>query len=151
MRAEERPRLCAGDRVMLSTGLYAGIEVQVIEVRMLSPLVGRARLRLSFTDDYWLPFWTEPHDVTAQAGVDRDFFRGPDRRGVIDPAWLDWQGGLIPHLARHIAEERCFAEMAVLADALEDAGCRDDSILAHCRRGGLHVRGCWVLDALSGR
>jgi hypothetical protein len=32
----------------------------------------------------------------------------------------------------------------VLADALEDAGCTDADILAHCRSGGEHARGCWV-------
>jgi hypothetical protein len=33
-----------------------------------------------------------------------------------------------------------------VADALEEAGCTDAEILGHCRGGGEHVRGCWVLD-----
>jgi hypothetical protein len=41
--------------------------------------------------------------------------------------------------------------LAVLADALEEAGCRDQDILAHCRSGGEHVRGCWVVDLLLGK
>ena len=40
--------------------------------------------------------------------------------------------------------------LAVMADALEDAGCTDSSILAHCRQPGKHLRGCWVLDHLLG-
>lgn len=39
----------------------------------------------------------------------------------------------------------------VLADVLEEAGCTDDSLLGHCRGAGLHVRGCWALDALLGK
>ena len=38
--------------------------------------------------------------------------------------------------------------MPVLADALEDAGCVDEALLAHCRASGAHVRGCWAVDLL---
>jgi hypothetical protein len=38
--------------------------------------------------------------------------------------------------------------MSVLADALEEAGCRDRAIVDHCRQEGDHVRACWVLDLL---
>ncbi len=41
--------------------------------------------------------------------------------------------------------------LALLADALEDAGCTDADILAHCRGPGPHVRGCWVVDLLLGK
>jgi hypothetical protein len=44
-----------------------------------------------------------------------------------------------------------FADMPILADALEEAGCADAAILGHCRGGGEHVRGCWVVDLLTGR
>jgi hypothetical protein len=40
------------------------------------------------------------------------------------------------------------ARLAILADALEEAGCTDQEILAHCRGGGEHVRGCGVVDLL---
>ncbi len=36
--------------------------------------------------------------------------------------------------------------LAVLADALDDAGCDDAILLAHLRDGGYHWRGCWALD-----
>jgi hypothetical protein len=41
--------------------------------------------------------------------------------------------------------------LAVLADALSDAGCCDETILTHLRSDGPHVRGCWVLDLLLGK
>jgi hypothetical protein len=36
----------------------------------------------------------------------------------------------------------------VLGDALEDAGCHDVDVIAHCREVGPHVRGCWVVELL---
>ena len=41
--------------------------------------------------------------------------------------------------------------LAVLADALEEAGCDSEDFLAHLRSPVLHVRGCWVLDLLLGK
>jgi hypothetical protein len=43
------------------------------------------------------------------------------------------------------------SRLAVLADALEDAGCDNHTILDHCRGPGPHVRGCWVIDLLLGK
>ena len=43
-----------------------------------------------------------------------------------------------------------FARLAVLADALEEAGCTDQGLLGHLRAPGVHVRGCWGLDAVLG-
>lgn len=40
--------------------------------------------------------------------------------------------------------------LAALADALEEAGCQHDPILAHLRSPGPHVRGCWVIDLILG-
>jgi hypothetical protein len=47
-----------------------------------------------------------------------------------------------------INEEGRFEALPILADALEEAGCRDADLLAHCRAPGPHARGCWLLDAL---
>jgi hypothetical protein len=43
------------------------------------------------------------------------------------------------------------ARLAVLADALEEAGCTDADILGHLRGPGPHARGCWVVDLLLGK
>jgi hypothetical protein len=44
--------------------------------------------------------------------------------------------------------------LAVLSDALEEAGCPDGEaspLLTHLRSPGPHVRGCWVLDLILGQ
>ena len=43
------------------------------------------------------------------------------------------------------------ARLAVLADALEDAGCSDADLLSHLRSPGPHVRGCRALGLVLGR
>jgi hypothetical protein len=49
-------------------------------------------------------------------------------------------------------ESRDFSAMPILADALQDAGCDSDAILAHCRDvKQVHVRGCWVVDLVLGK
>ena len=59
--------------------------------------------------------------------------------------------GTVSRIAQRIYEDRAFDRMPVLADALEDAGCADADVLAHCRRPAGHVRGCWVIDLLLGK
>ena len=51
-------------------------------------------------------------------------------------------------MAQAIYEERLFADLPVLADALEDAGCLDPLVLGHCRGTQAHACGCWVIDRL---
>jgi hypothetical protein len=43
------------------------------------------------------------------------------------------------------------ANLAVLSDALEEAGCAEEAILSHLRMPGPHVRGCWALDLCLAR
>jgi hypothetical protein len=45
----------------------------------------------------------------------------------------------------------CMGGAWEVADALEDVGCTDASILEHCRSGGEHARGWWVVDLLIGK
>lgn len=66
----------------------------------------------------------------------------------VDPVILAWNNTTVPRLAQAIYDGRAFDRLPILADTLEDAGCTDQDILAHCRSGGEHVRGCWVLDLL---
>gem|GEM_PF-2616757 len=81
----------------------------------------------------------------------RDIFGHPLRKTVIDPAWLVWNHGAVRHIAEQIAASGNFADMPILADALEDAGCTDEELLRHCREERTHVPGCWALDAVLGR
>ena len=87
-----------------------------------------------------------------QANCLRDIIGNPYRPVVLDPAW---RTPTVTALARAAYEERELpagtldvARLAILADALEDAGCGDEQILDHLRGPGPHVRGCFVLDAL---
>jgi cell wall assembly regulator SMI1 len=53
-------------------------------------------------------------------------------------------------LARTIAKNRDFGALPILADALEEAGCTDKPLLAHCRKPGEHGCGCWAVNLLLG-
>jgi hypothetical protein len=57
-----------------------------------------------------------------------------------------WRTSTAQGIAHRIYDDNAFEGMPVLADALEDAGCDDVGVLAHCRGPGPHVRGCWVVD-----
>jgi hypothetical protein len=85
----------------------------------------------------------------ALCGLFRDIF-GPllFRPVVVDSSWLEWNNCTVVNLAQDIYIERTFDLFPLLADALEEAGCLDLDILAHCRQPGVHVRGCWVVDRL---
>jgi hypothetical protein len=51
-------------------------------------------------------------------------------------------------LARGISMERAFDRLPILADALEEAGCQDMSLLTHARSSMNHFAGCWVVDRI---
>jgi hypothetical protein len=78
----------------------------------------------------------------------RDIFGNPFRPVAFDPAWLT---ETVVGIARGIYEDRAFERMPILADALQEAGCENADILAHCREPGVHVRGCWVVDLVLGK
>lgn len=69
-------------------------------------------------------------------------------RETLAPSWLSWSSRRVPNLARALRNERRFAELPILADALEDAGCHDELILEHLRTPGPHANRCLVLEAL---
>jgi hypothetical protein len=80
----------------------------------------------------------------------REIFGNPSQPAAIDPRWLDWKENKIVRMARVVYRKRCFRNLPILADALEEAGCSDASILTHCRAPMDHARGCWVVDLLLG-
>jgi hypothetical protein len=91
-------------------------------------------------------------EEAAQSSFLRDIFGNPFRpMPNPHPSWLTWNNGAVPKLAGAIYDERGFDRMPILADALEEAGCDDADLLSHCRSGGEHVRGCWVVDLLLGK
>ena len=38
-----------------------------------------------------------------------------------------------------------------MGHTLQQAGCDNETILAHCNRLGPHVKGCWVVDLVLGK
>jgi hypothetical protein len=77
--------------------------------------------------------------------ITRDVAGSPFRPVTIDPAWLT---PTVTNLATAAYDERTLpsgeldlARLAILADALEEAGCANADILAHLRGPGPHVRG----------
>ncbi|MFO0824519.1 MAG: hypothetical protein U0792_15615 [Gemmataceae bacterium] len=84
-----------------------------------------------------------------QAQLIREIFGNPFRPVVFAP---EWRSDTALSLAKHIYETRDFAQMPILADALQDAGCDNADILSHCRDANqVHVRGCWVVDLVLGK
>jgi hypothetical protein len=76
----------------------------------------------------------------------------------VPPAVLAWNDGTVRLLAEVIDQERKLPEgafdnsrLAILADALLDAGCDDEELLAHLHYSGPHVRGCWAVDLILGK
>jgi hypothetical protein len=94
---------------------------------------------------------TKPEEEEeVQARLLRDIFGNPFRPVVLDPALPTTA---VTSLARAAYEECALptgeldqTRLAVLADALEEAGCTEQTILGHLRGPGLHVRGCWLVD-----
>jgi hypothetical protein len=140
------------------------VEKAAAKARDLSPSRA-ARAACEAARDSWKTAWAAARAVKihwgearwvaeskAQAAVIRDLLGPlPFRTLKADPSWLRWHGGLLVSMARRMYDSRDFADMPVLADALEEAGCRDADILGHCRSGGQHVRGCWVVDLVVGK
>lgn len=82
----------------------------------------------------------------------RDLFGPlPFRPMRLDASLLGWHNGIIPNLARCIYDGRRFGDLPVLADCLEEAGCTDVDVLAHCRSRAEHALGCWAVDLILGK
>lgn len=79
----------------------------------------------------------------SQTTLLRDIFGNPFRPVTFDPRWRTSD---VVGLAQAIYDDKAFERMPILADALMDAGCEEEQIIAHCRGDGPHVRGCWVVD-----
>ena len=98
--------------------------------------------------------WAEP-----QLPLVRDIFGNPFRPSPPLPhAVLAWNDGTVRRIAQGIYEDRKMPEgtldtgrLAILADALLDAGCNDEELIAHCRSEGPHVRGCYAIDLILGK
>jgi hypothetical protein len=98
-------------------------------------------------------------DSDVQVALLHEIFGNPFRPPAAPPAAvLAWSTGTVRRLAEGIYVERRTptgtldgARLAILADALLEAGCDNKEIIQHCRGEGPHVRGCWALDWILGK
>jgi len=104
--------------------------------------------------------WTETTEerrrvVAEQARLMREVFGNPFQRSHFDPGC---RTPTVTGLALAAYEQRDpvsgdldNARLAILSDALEEAGCAEPAILSHLRSPGPHVRGCWAVDLVLGK
>jgi hypothetical protein len=103
--------------------------------------------------------WAAERRHEEQALLLHDLFGNPFHPlPHLAPSLLKWNGGAVVKLAEAIYEGRLLpsghldaARLAILADMLEEAGATDPGLLGHLRGPGPHVRGCFAVDALTGR
>lgn len=85
----------------------------------------------------------------------RCVFGNPFRTAILASEWLTptvVSLGLAAYEERELPSGAIDPQrLAVLSDALEEAGCTDGVVLEHLRSPGPHVRGCWALDQIVGR
>jgi hypothetical protein len=93
--------------------------------------------------------------IAFQISILRDIVGNPFRTATITSPW---RTPTVADLATAAYGERVrnngrldSDRLAVLSDALEEAGCDDEAILGHLRGPGPHARGCWVLDLILGK
>jgi hypothetical protein len=96
-----------------------------------------------------------PQERRAECHLLREVFGNPFRPATLSTAW---QTAEVVRLAQAAYDERELpagtldtTRLAVLADALEEAGCDQPDLLGHLRGPGPHVRGCWAVDLLQGK
>jgi len=94
--------------------------------------------------------WTKAGraEEAQQIRLARDIFGNPFRLIAFSPTWRTEH---TVGIAAKMYDDRDFAAMPILSDALEEAGCDNADILIHCREPGVHVRGCWVVDLVLGK
>jgi hypothetical protein len=178
LASSEYPWVEAGEEVASRAALRASLEAEL--------QVGEAAYARSRS--IWRSKrWRTHREATCtergfQIRILHDVFGSPFRPAPAPhPAWLAWNCGTVSRLARMAYEERrppeCMldpARLAVLADALEDAGCTsatlgrlpgrrwwwgsrgkpsctDGDLLGHLRGAGPHDRGCWAVDLILGK
>lgn len=98
-------------------------------------------------------------EAAVVAHLLRDIIANPFRPTPFLPAAvLAWNDRTVPRLAQAAYDERHLPEgtldtghLAILADALLDAGCEDEGLLPHLRSDGPHLRGCWAVDLILGK
>ncbi len=118
-----------------------GIVAGAVSVDVFGPNEGLAFIRCN-----WINVLEEFNgDLASNVRLVSCIFGNPFRPVALDQGW---RTEAVVGLATSIYVDRAFDRLPVLADALEDGGCANADVLAHCRGPGPHARGCWVVDLL---
>jgi hypothetical protein len=98
----------------------------------------------------WEQVWTASYQGAEKrlCSLLRRFFPSPSPLPG-SPAWLAWECGPVVGLTRTIASGRREL-LPILADALEEAGCQSEEVLAHLRRPDGHAEDCWLVRLVLG-
>jgi hypothetical protein len=129
---------------------FSNLIVLRLQKALFTEAVESAAWNVAYSSGFWHS--TRENEQANLACLLRDVFGYPVLPLLaIDLSWLAWNDGTIPKLAQVADDERAFDCLPFLTDALEEAGCEDADILAHCRQQGEHVRGCWVVDLILGK
>ena len=135
-------------RLTFPAAVYVGEVAENARFARNAHAVEMAGGGIAVHSDEWGKQGALADEAARQADLIRDIFGNVVRPIAADPAW---QSPGVVGLARTIYDGRSFDRMPALADALEEAGCSITDILDHLRGPGPHVRGCWVVDLLTGR
>jgi hypothetical protein len=115
-------------------------------------LVGDGGTNRRGTRDFWD---RARQERAAQARLVRCVFGNPFLPVHFDTLWRTADGVSVAQAAYDTralpSGELGPVRLAVLADALEEAGCADSGLLGHLHSPGPHVRGCWPLDLVLGK
>lgn len=102
------------------------------------------------TDHFWeseVYKLEQEREMMVQARLLRDIVGNPFRTQALD---IDWRTSTVVSLARATYDDQDYLRLPILGDALEDAGCGDSQMLAHCRDPKQrHVKGCWLIDLFA--
>jgi hypothetical protein len=152
--AKENALAASRETTLAGRVAYAAVSAAspTTPIDVLGPALGAARAASLSAE-------TEETEAAWHCRLLRDLYHSPFRRITLESDWLLWGDGIVKQLAETAYTERIMpggtldnARLAVLADALEDAGCDNADILNHCREeGAVHVRGCFVLDLVLGK
>ena len=148
VRREEAEAACVAELASAPVPAWAA-DLASLEARQAKSTAGRP--------DWDREVWTWEQE--GQSGFLRDLFGPlPFRTTFLEQEWLTWNAEMVVQLSEAAYENRKLPEgvldkdtLAVLADALEEAGCANEEMLGHLRGQGHHWRGCWAIDLLTGR
>ena len=147
------PAVVAARQRLYAAGVATHVAGQdTFFVASMTPLSTAMALSHGYAPNYEVPGQGVREVLDEHGPPDADalrcLFGNPFRLVALDRSWLT---STVVALANGIYADRAFDRLPILADALQDAGCDNADVLTHCRGDGPHVRGCWVVDLLTGR